>query len=206
MSKINIVKKASMKILVGDVKAQRLFETVKNSAGKDIIVYTDGAQVDLARIVGIARGTKTGESQYGPWTALTGEFIAEALVGPKVGQRFRSGTLFLPDVALDLVTPVLAGLEKGAGMEIGFTVGIINDETSQNAYNYTAEFLAEPAENDPLSNLAAKLLPAPEANVAGDNTPPPNGDGTNNETGNQSGDENKDGDDPAVKTGKGGGK
>jgi len=150
---LNIVKKLSMRVLVGDVK--KLAKPLEN-----------GAALDLAKVVGIARGTKTGVSNFGDWVALTGDFVAEALVGDKVGKRYRTGTLFLPDVALSLVVPIVSGLEKGEAMELAFTVGIEGNEDANTGYIYTAAFLMEPAENDPMEallNKAMPALPAPEA-------------------------------------------
>jgi hypothetical protein len=148
VTKVTISKKLSMKVLAGNIKA-----AVKSLA--------NGESVDLARVVGIARGTKTGESQFGPWTALTGDFIAESLHGDKAGNRYRTGTLFLPDVALDLVLPHVEGLAKGDGVELAFKLSAEANEDANHGYVYGAEFLTEPEENDPLEALAAKALPAP---------------------------------------------
>jgi len=145
---IAIVKKLSMKVLVGNVKAQI----------KDL---QEGQSVDIARVVGIARGLRHGTSTYGDFTALTGDFVAEALVGAKVGSRFRTGQLFLPDVAQNLVQPTVENLAKGDGVEMAFTIGVIATESSNTGYEYTASFLVEPSANDPLEALMSKALPAP---------------------------------------------
>lgn len=148
MSKIAIVKKLSGKVLVGNVKAY-------------IKELQDGQTIDLYRVIGVAAGLKTGTSNYGDWTALTGQFVAEAVVGAKAGQRFRTGQLFLPDVALNMVAPIVENLDKGESVELAFMIGIQADDTAQAGYTYTAEFLVEPKENDPLEALMAKALPAP---------------------------------------------
>lgn len=148
MSKINIVKKLSAKVLMGNVKTYT----------KDL---QEGQTVDLFKVIGIARGFRTGTSTYGDFTALTGDFVAEALVGAKIGQRFRTGQLFLPDVAMNLVAPTVEGLGKGEGVELAFNVGIVAAESSNTGYEYTCSFLIEAAPNDPLEALMAKALPAP---------------------------------------------
>lgn len=150
MTKVTIAKKLSMKGLVGNVKAH-----VKE--------LENGQQIALASIAGIVRGTKSGESNFGPWVALTGDFMAQPAVGDKVGNRCRTGVLFLPDVAQDLVLPLVSGLGKGDGIEIAFEIGAEADETSNTGYVYTAQFLTEPEENDPLEALISKALPAPES-------------------------------------------
>lgn len=148
MSKVAIVKKLSGKVLVGNVKTYV----------KDL---QEGQSVELFQVVGIARKIKTGISNFGEWEALMGEFVAEALVGAKAGQRYRTGQLFLPDVALNLVASELTSGNIN-GIQLGFKVGAMVDETSSTGYVYTAEFLMEPEENDPLESLIAKALPAPE--------------------------------------------
>lgn len=147
-AKIAIVKKLSAKTLVGIVK----------SYAKDL---QPGQSIDLFKVVGVASGLKVGTSNYGEWTALMGQFVAEALVGAKAGQRFRTGQMFLPDVALNMVAPVVGNLGKGDSVELAFTVGIQHDDDSSTGYIYDASFLIEPKENDPLEALLAKALPAP---------------------------------------------
>lgn len=162
----NIVKKLSMKVLLGNVgKFIPVKEIMVTRGDKEVAkeVPAIGETTWLANIVGIARGTKTGTSTYGEWTALVGDFIAEPLVGEKVGNRFRTGQLFLPDVVLFMITSALG---DNKGVEFSFKVGIIaadmeGDNASATGYEYTADFLIAPAESDPLAALAAKALPAP---------------------------------------------
>lgn len=153
MSKVEIVKKLSVGKLIG--KAFRDELTAENP------------RIELGRMAGIARGTKTGESQFGPWTALTGDFMFIPSTGANKDKRFRSGVCFLPDVALELVLPVLASGDI-AGVEVAFAIIAVKDADSTTGYVYSAEFLTEPAANDPLTDLVAKALPAPEASTEGD--------------------------------------
>jgi hypothetical protein len=147
-TKIAIVKKLSGKVLVGQVKAY----------AKDL---QEGQSVDLFNVIGVASGLKHGTTNFGDFTALMGQFIAEPLVGAKAGQRFRTGQLFLPDVALNMVAPIVENLGKGESVELAFRIGITASETSSVGYEYNAEFLVQPKENDPLEALMAKALPAP---------------------------------------------
>jgi len=116
---------------------------------------------DLYQVVGIASGVKTGDSDYGPWSALTGTFAAQNL---ESGEQFRSGVAFLPDVALD---PIIGQLNMGVtAVEFGFTIGIKEDDTPV-GYVYIATPIVEPDENDPLEELAqnfteVKLIESPE--------------------------------------------
>lgn len=122
---------------------------------------TDITPVEMGRVVGIARGIKTGESTFGPWRALTGDFVFIPSVGAKKDQKFRSGQLFMPDVALDLVAPIVENIERGNGVEVAFSLSARNDADSSVGYVYTCAFLMEPADNDPLVGLLTKALPAP---------------------------------------------
>jgi len=146
--KANLVKKLSAKVLVGQVK----------SYVKDL---QNGQSVELFRVVGIAHGIKSGISNFGEWTSLMGQFVAEPLIGDKKGQRFRTGQLFLPDVMLNMIAPLVAD-KANRGIELAFVVSAIKDDTANNDYFYSGDFLSDPAENDPLEALVAKALPAPE--------------------------------------------
>ena len=109
---------------------------------------------DLYQVVGIASGKKTGETDYGPWCSLTGNFAAVNLT---TGEQFRSGVVFLPDVALD---PILGQLDSGAtAVEFGYTISIIDDADSATGYVYTATPMMEPDQNDPLEKLTSQFNP-----------------------------------------------
>lgn len=166
MSKIEIVKKLSIAKLVGKVTA------LLPDSRKDL---TD---INLGAVAGVARGIKTGVSTFGDWRCLTGDFVFQPMSGPNVGKRFRSGQLFLPDVAMDLVAPIAGNLPKGEGVEVQFMITARNDETSSVGYCYGASFLKEPETNDPLEALISSALPELPAPVgdkpAGDDKPAEN--------------------------------
>lgn len=122
---------------------------------------TDTTPVTLGKTVGIARGLEHGESTYGPWTALKGDFVFEASEGPNKGKRYRSGKLFVPDVVLDLVSAEVENLDKGEAVQMAFAITAKNDPESSVGYTYGCSFLIEPAANDPLANLMDRALPAP---------------------------------------------
>lgn len=103
---------------------------------------------NLYNVMGIASNTKTGETDHGPWCALTGNFAA---INLETGEQFRSAVVFLPDIALDMVR---GQLDTGANaVEFGFMIAIKEDEQSATGYVYTATPLMEPDENDPLEVL-----------------------------------------------------
>lgn len=165
---VQILRKLSMKALVGNVKSALVTVNEKNEK----ILAADGTVIPVAKVIGIGNGTKSGESNYGPWTALLGQFIAEPLAGENKGKSFRTGQLFLPDVALNLVIGAVENLAKGDSVQFAFQINIIaNSETGQ-GYEYSAELLMEPTANDPLELLAKNAglaatpaLPAPTETV-----------------------------------------
>lgn len=148
---VSIMKKMSMKALVGDVKGQFPADA------------KDGDTVWLGRVVGLGKGLKTGESNYGPWTAILGDFQISGYAGNGKDKTYRTGQLFLPEVVENMVAPEVANLERGASVIFAFDIGIIKDANSSTGYVYTAAFVKEPAENDPLALLTKEVaaLPAP---------------------------------------------
>jgi hypothetical protein len=147
-NKMEIVKKLSVGKIVGKVTT-----LLPDSR-------TDVTPVQLGRVVGIAHGVKVGESTFGPWKALTGDFVFEPSAGANAGKRYRSGVLFVPDVILDLVAPAVENLAKGAAVELAFAVTAKNDPTTSVGYSYGCSFLQEPAANDPITALLDKAMPA----------------------------------------------
>ena len=119
----NIVKKISMKQLVANVG--KFIPTkeipVEGKPGVVKEVPAIGETVWLVNVVGIARGVKRGESNYGLWEALMGDFVAVPMVGEKKDKRFRTGQIFLPDVVLNLVAGALG---NNNGVEFAFKIGI----------------------------------------------------------------------------------
>lgn len=133
MSKITIVTKLSAKKILGKVKKPE-------------------EKTVLMQVFGIATGIKTGESNYGPWTALTGQFRA---VNLQNGEIFQSGICFLPKMGTDLVTPMLKK-EGVDGLEFALNVGIVPADNSV-GYEYYVEPVLEAKENDPLEALSKKV-------------------------------------------------
>lgn len=145
---MELLNKMAAKSIIGNVKSQ-----LPRDAEKNIEM---GVKVSLFRVYGVARGLKRGESNFGPWTAFTGDFEA---VKVSTGEVFRSSQLFLPEVAeLMLVGPVM-DVKNVGGVQFAFDIGAKGEETSV-GYQYTCDALLEVSDNDPLAALKA-ILPAP---------------------------------------------
>jgi len=119
------VSKISAKVLCGDVKKA-----------------PDG---ELFTLVGFAVGIETGESTYGTWEALTGDFLADA-----GGKRYKAGKAFVPSIVISAVKPYL--MKSEAGVQIAVRVGKRSDDSVAAGYVYTVEDLFPPVE-DPLRDL-----------------------------------------------------
>lgn len=157
---VSIKKKITMKEIVGG----RPTPPAADKTGDEAVNW-------VGRIIGVASGLKTGESQYGPYVALMGNFAAtrlddkgEIAVNDKGERLFdvRAGQAFLPDVACNLVSPLLDNAPKGTAVQFGFDIGVERDDTAATGYVYVCRSLVEPAENDPLTLLMAKHMPTPK--------------------------------------------
>lgn len=138
-----IVKKLSPKVLLGGSRPK---------------IPNAGETNWIASVVGVATGVKQGESNFGPWMALMGSFVAEAKSTEKEGElvRFRTGQLFMPDVVNNLIIGALNGAKDG--VQFGFKIGVIKDDSAATGYTYVAESLIAPAANDPLEKLIGAAL------------------------------------------------
>lgn len=131
---MQLLNKISVATVVGNIKA--IVKTLKEGESKAVM-----------RIFGIANGTQTGESDMGPWTALKGEFKVKNLLTNK---EFISGKCFLPRSISELIEGQLGDGQK---VQFAFDIIVVEDESSQVGYHYTAEPLIKPQENNALALL-----------------------------------------------------
>lgn len=143
MSKIQPLGKISVKNVCGELRGDRKPKK-------------DGGELMLMRIIGTARDTKVVSTTFGDSIGLLGNFRATAI---ETGQEFQSGTLFLPDLATNLIAPML---ESNQEVSFAFDIGAVYKETSATEYEYVVHPLLDQGGIDPLADLVAKLpsLPA----------------------------------------------
>lgn len=151
--KIKLVAKLSMKTVFGNARSA-LPENDGETSGP------------LVRIVGTAGSTKSGESNFGEWLAFIGQFQA---VNLRTNESFRSGKLFLPSVAQDMLLGAMTSVDA-AGVEFAFDIGIRRNDSAQVGYEYVVVPLLDVSESDPCARLMKQLasdvataLPAPTA-------------------------------------------
>lgn len=142
--------------------------TVKNVLGRkpSAALLGDKESIDVMTVYGTASKCERGESDMGDgntseWTRFKGNFAA---IRVSDGVEFRSGTMFLPDVAADLLAPIVEGLPEGSdAVNFGFLVTMKKDADTTIGYQYTAEPLTKPAEHDPLDTVRDQLTSIPGA-------------------------------------------
>ena len=137
---MKILKKVSAATVFGDVK--KLRATAEKGGGESVPVM---------RVMGVAIGTRTGTSQYGDWISLRGQFSATNL---ETGEEFRGSSLFVPDELTDMIAAQLSQDVKS--VEFAVDIGV-RESDAVIGYEYTVEPLIEPAENDPLKSIAARI-------------------------------------------------
>jgi len=128
MTEIANVKKLTTKIIVG------------KKLGKI------EARQRLYSVIGVANDLKTGESNYGAWTALVGRFEAERTAD---GQLFVAPLILLPDLALE---PLIAAVRIHEGVEFALVVSV-EPTLSSPGYVYDIATVVGPRKNDMLAGL-----------------------------------------------------
>jgi hypothetical protein len=141
---MELIKKLSTKTIIGKIT-------------RDMIPAK--GMLPLYRVVGIAMGTKTGETNYGMFVGFRGNFKATRI---EDGAVFHSPVCFLPQMASDLLLPVVENDQSGMGVQFGFDIGIRAAETAT-GYEYAVNPLVENTNSlDALEGSLPKL-PSPKA-------------------------------------------
>ena len=105
------------------------------------------ARTTLYSIIGVATDLKTGESNYGPWTALVGRFEAERSAD---GAMFAAPLLLLPDEAT--AAPIIQAVKIHEGVEFALVVSV-EPTLSAPGYVYDIATVVSPRKNDMLAGL-----------------------------------------------------
>lgn len=132
------------------------------------IVAANGV-LNCGQFIGRASGIKQGETDFGVWNALTGNFRG---ISPD-GEVMDSGVCFLPDVAFDMIKGQLDG--GAIAVDFAFAITAALDDTSPVGFSYRATPLMDSEETDPVlmlqQKLAAKLALAAPTKAATEAAP-----------------------------------
>jgi hypothetical protein len=136
------------------VKLQKKISVAKvfGKINAAIIAKAGGTSIHVMRVLGSASGVKTGVSDFGEWSALTGQFRA---MNPETGETTDAAQLFMPDVAQEMVIAQLTG--GAVAVDFAFDLFAELDETSSVGYTYRATPLLNEGES-PIIRIESKLL------------------------------------------------
>lgn len=122
------------------------------------LIAAPNQRIHVMDVIGLAVGTKAGDSDYGDWTALQGKFRA---TNAETGEVFESATLFLPDVAL---IPIQVALSQGSAVSFAISLYVdyvaerVGAKAGGSPFEYSWEpLLDEDAESDPLARIEAAI-------------------------------------------------
>lgn len=148
-----LVKKISAKVIFGDIK-------------KVCKTKEDGDVVDLANFYGRATGFKTGTTDFGSWTAFTGNFEA---VNLQTCEEFQARQIFLVEPLQGMLLDQLASAES---VDFACKISVVVNESLPTGYEYRVTPLVDVKRSDELDALrqiagapSLKVLEAPKPNV-----------------------------------------
>lgn len=134
-------------------------EMLKKISAKTIMggkVKAPEKQTDLYTVYGVATGTRTGETDKGPWVSFTGSFEAVRLSD---NAKFVSPQVFLPEPMQGML---LSTLDGDASVEFAVVIGN-KPSDSPVGYEYTVRPLVKPQENDAVAQLRSQVVGTLEA-------------------------------------------
>jgi hypothetical protein len=127
------------------------------------------AQTILYVAFGIADGIRTGESTYGAWEGLSGQFEFVSQYGETAGKAYFGTQAFLPKNAHEMIATVLRhNAEKNDGdmgsVEFAIEVGYKPSDVAV-GYEFTVRPIGKVRGADPLAAIRAQALqlPAPDS-------------------------------------------
>ena len=144
----NVTTKAAAIGVARKITVKELYGTPKI---KDI---PDGALLKLCRIAGVANGTQRGESTYGNWAALKGEFAGTNFV---TGEVKIAQAAIVPGAFGDmLISTVEAAIKDDPNASLKFCVDIYVKVSARDANKY--EYECKPVMETAAKNQALELL------------------------------------------------
>jgi hypothetical protein len=105
------------------------------------------APTDLFTVIGIATGLRTGQSTYGEWIGLKGEF---EVVRCEDGKVLRAPIMILPDAAMTEL------MGSAWPVVFAFLVRVV-PSTNEQGFEYEVEKLVPPGPYDALEDLRVQL-------------------------------------------------
>lgn len=155
--KITPISKLSVKTVCGTPETSKLPQLRVNISDAN----PDGdpnpeAELRIMRVAGYANATKSGQSTYGQWKALAGQFSA---VNYGSGEIFMSANCILPGSMNDtLYDTVNDRLKEDAGSQVAFKVDVFVKRSARDKNKY--EYVVRPVIETEFKSPALALLTA----------------------------------------------
>lgn len=129
--------------------------TVASVYGKvKVADIPEGEEIAICRMAGVASGIKSGESQYGEWEILLGEFAA---TNSQTGEIFAGGACAVPGAMGEmLLSQLKAALLEDAASKLRFSVDVFAVVSPRDENKY--EYIVRPVLAPDVKNEAMVLL------------------------------------------------
>lgn len=115
----------------------------------------EGEEKVLCRIAGYANGTKSGSTQFGPWSAALGDFAATNM---DTGEVFASKTALVPGAMGDMIISTLEEkLKEDATQKLAFSCEIAVKRSPRNP-DEKYEYVVRPIMETEFKSPAVALL------------------------------------------------
>jgi len=109
----------------------------------------DGEQVSIIKIVGVAGGAKTGQTDLGQYTKLAGEFTGIDL---HTGAIYNAGQCILPEFVGSQVSAMLI---NGEAVKFAFEIAVRRKDSAATGYEYVVVPLMEAKPSNQMNELLA---------------------------------------------------
>lgn len=130
--------------------------TVKDVFGPfNVDKIPTGGELALCRLAGVARGVKSGMSQYGNWDCLVGDFAG---TNKETGEITVASSCIVPGAMGDaLVSALNAAQLEDAAAEVSFSVDVFAKVSARDDKKY--EYIVRPViQGTALENRAVAML------------------------------------------------
>jgi hypothetical protein len=122
-------------------------KTVYGKIDREKLYQSGVSEIPIMRVGGTVTGLKSGNSDYGEFTKLTGTFQA---INAATGEIFVSGVAILPNVVNDMARGLV---QPGQAASFLFDIVCTRDDSSGTGYVYNARSPIEPSADNALTAL-----------------------------------------------------
>jgi hypothetical protein len=158
---MQIVKKLTIKTC-GNFTQKRINEVLDEKVGKAADgkqnPVPDGTSVDLLKIAGECSGAKSGSTDKGDYTKLTGSFIGTDMT---TGEIYQAASCILPDYIGSQIGAAVLGNE-GRSVEFAFMIGARAKGNSVTGYEFSVTSLMDIAPTAAQQRLLGLIGAAPK--------------------------------------------